>query len=231
MSATISMLEVVPNVKYVGNPIMDRFRDFWNHPRKDDIENEIARRYGYDPNNHTYDEWHAAYNDVMNNAYIDETTGQFIPFGDISDEHDEFGFTALKFFDLGDYRGVLKGRKARPMLRQIKKLRDLGVVQKHNFNPTGTYEYVPVRIAKLGEHPVYRQGWFFKNKWLNSDMPIIVCTSYDNLKKSLDRVIDVTSRDADMNKRGVEAYQYFLMAFKKLTEQNPDKKYFVEISF
>lgn len=221
------MFEVITDVKYVGNPIMDIFNDYFNHSKKDNVEKMLAEQYGYDLNNHSYKDWLMAYNDVMNHAYIDESTGQFINVA----EPNEFGFSQFSVFDLGGYRGDLKGRKARPMLRQLNKLRDLGVVQKHRFDSTGTYEYIPVKAVKFDGHHVYRSGWFFDTKWLESEMPIIICTSYDDLRKSLDRVIDVKSRDADMNKRGVEAYQYFLMAYKKLTEQNPDKKYFVKIAF
>lgn len=227
MSATMIMFEVITDVKYVGNPIMDIFNDYFNRSKKDNVEKMLAEQYGYDLNNHSYKDWLMAYNDVVNHAYIDESTGQFISVA----EPNEFGFSQFSVFDLGVYRGDLKGRKARPMLRQLKKLRDLGVVQKHRFDSTGTYEYIPVKVVRFDGHQVYRSGWFFDTKWLESEMPILICTSYDDLRKSLDRVIDVKSGDADMNKRGVEAYQYFLMAFKKLTEQNPDKKYFVKIAF
>lgn len=231
MSATMCIYEVIPNVKYVGNDIMDIFKNFWNRSRKQDVEDIIAQRYGYDRHDHTYEEWHEAYRDIVNHAFIDEDTGEFIPKADIEDNLDKFGFRSLEILDTSDYEGTLKGRKARPALRQLRKLRKLGVVKKHYFKPSGVYEYVPVKIAMLNDRPAYRQGWFFKQKWLDSDMPIVICTSYEDLKKSLDRIIDVTRSDDDMNKRGVEAYQYFLYAIKELTKRNPDKKYFVEISF
>lgn len=231
MSATMCIYEVIPNVKYVGNDIMDIFKNFWNRSRKQDVEDIIALRYGYDRHDHTYEEWHEAYRDFSNRAFIDVDTEEFIPKADLEDNLDKFGHRPFEVFELYTYKGVLKGRKARPMIRQIKKLYKLGVVQKYYFKTSGVYEYIPVRVARLNDEPAYRQGWFFKQKWLDSDMPIIICTSYDDLKRSLDRIINVTKSDDDMNERGVEAYQYFLHAFKELTKRNPDKKYFVEISF
>lgn len=232
MSATMTIYEVVPNVKYVGNDIMNMFKNFFNRSKKRDVEDIMAERYGYDLHDHTYDEWKEAYRDIVNHAFIDETTGEFIPKADIEDNLNEFGFRSLDMFDFSDYKGLsIRGKKIHPVLRQLKKLRELGVVKKHYFKPSGLYEYIPVKVAMLNERPAYRQGWFFKQKWLDSDMPLVICTSYDDLKKSLDRIIDVRRGDEAMNERGVEAYQYFLYAFKELTKQNPDKKYFVEISF
>lgn len=219
------MYEVVENAKYVGNDIMDLFFNYHNNPAVD-VDVEIAKKYRFDQNDHDYATWRAAYNDFENTSYIDETTGEFIK--RFNDDDSRTGFDT---FRVSEYNHGLYTTRKKPSLRQIKKLYKLGAVKKHYFNNSALFEYVPFVETKLNGGIVYRQGWFFKNKWLNSEFPLIICTSYEDLKRSLDRVIDVKSQDIDMNKRGVEAYQYFLEAFKTLTEQNPDKKYFVKIAF
>lgn len=225
MSATVHMYEVIENAKYVGNDIMDLFLNYHNSS-KVDIDAEIAKKYGFDTDENDYETWRTAYNDFENTSYIDETTGELIKRFEDDDSPTGFGT-----FRVSEYNQILYTTHKKPSLRQIKKLYKLGVVKKHYFNNSGLFEYVPFVEAKLDGEIVYRQGWFFKNKWLNSELPLVICTSYEDLKRSLDRIIDVKSRDTDMNKRGVEAYQYFLEAFKTLKEQNPDKKYFVIIEF
>ena len=106
--------------------------------------------------------------------------------------------------------------------------------------------YLPVRnkvkfINLNGEEDhAHRQGFFFKSSWMLGKHTSRLCTSLSQLRRTLDEIITVKHTRQISNKerrydfemkRGLEAYQNIIHCYEQLTKENPDKKYFVEISF
>lgn len=225
------MYEVLDNVVYTGNDVMDWFKNYMNREGTDS-DTIVREKYKIDD---SWKSWSEAFLDFENTAYKDIETGKFVNCVRPEDHKRE-----ISILDTSKYHGR-SSKKRKPTERQLRKLRKLGVVKKHYFtgknprtgkNNSGLYEYVPTIEAVLSGEKVYRQGYFFKRNWLNSETPLKICTSYKDLENTLNKIIVVNDRKRNTeNKRGVEAYQFILKAFKDLTEQNPNKKYFVVIAF
>lgn len=121
---------------------------------------------------------------------------------------------------------------------QINKL--LQISTPISFESIDGSKHVRIPFAEVRDENgqrVYRQGWFFKNRFLDSVCSYRICTTEEELRKTLDDIIDVKKRrndsdwDQSMNQRGVKAYQYFIKTFNTLSTQYPEKRYFVQISF
>lgn len=233
MSASITVYEVVPNIEYVGNEVMDLYKRFSNLPDGLSIDAETDKKYGLTKSDDYCDEWYKAYKDFSNTAYIYSDTKEFVRKADMEDNTDEFGFQELYFIDLTLYEDETMADKF--VAEQLNKLREAGIVKKHIIKTPGmndsVYEYIPVKVARVENEPVYRQGWFFKSAWLRSDTALIFCTTLEDLKESLDKVIDTNSGYQDEDEKGREAYEFILNSFNNLLRQNPDKRYFVKIAF
>lgn len=126
-------------------------------------------------------------------------------------------------------------RKKYNQYKKLLKITD--PIQYESFDGSNHIRIPFLEVCDENGDRVYRQGWFFTSKFLNSVCQYRICTSVYELRKTLDKIIDVKKRRNDseweqsMSHRGLEAYQYFIKTFSDLSSKYPEKKYFVIISF
>lgn len=75
----------------------------------------------------------------------------------------------------------------------------------------------------------YRQGFFFKNRWLFGKTTIRVITNPDTVYCELRKIMDLNERRREYE-RGLEAYRFMASKFQELCNKKGEK-YFMLISF
>lgn len=223
----IEMMEVLPNIRCVGN-------DGFNHimfKNTNKIDSVIRKMFNMQEDECVnFEKWVSFITKSHNEAFIDENTGEYVPafnpFDDTAESNDYLMKPSI-FHPIYLNRIAPIGKSGK---RQLKKLYSFVEPKEYNFN-NQILKYIPAQVVTYQNELVSESGNFINDKF-KYEFPAFYCTSYENLKNTLDRII-ITNRPRSKTraKDGLKAYQRILSVYKELTEQNPEKKYFVEIYF
>ena len=227
MSAIMRMCEIIPDCSVQMTAFLNSVMESNKDDRIQLIKNHISTKY---PNENP-DIW--SYQDLCD--YIESNINMVYTGSDPMYQSMKIESIVIKPAPFWSPTDALYIRKKKD---QINKL--LQISTPISFESIDGSKHVRIPFAEVRDkngQRVYRQGWFFKNRFLDSVCQYRICTTVEELRKTLDDIIDVKKRrndsdlDQSMNQRGVKAYQYFIKTFNTLSTQYPEKRYFVQISF
>lgn len=112
------------------------------------------------------------------------------------------GWDYVSITDLKQLAKLPSLRRCKRYSKYVKKLRAFGTDKIQTFYRE--LEVLPVKQV------LYRQGWFVTKKFLNKNCSIYYATTREELKRFFDMYLDVKGKD----KRGIEAKEAFLSAWK-----------------
>lgn len=88
-----------------------------------------------------------------------------------------------------------------------------------------TDKYYAFKVVEV----VYRQGWYFKDSFLDSEAMTRIFTSVKDAYYGLPKIMDLNKRHK-YYKYSIEAYRSILNIWEELDKENPGE-YFLEVSF